>query len=144
MKLNRIITVVLACVLMLKLSWVSAGMVVITHSGLSIDSLEYKKLRYIYSIQIKHWDNTKLRVVALPPESDMHRVFASKLMRVTPHVLQRQWNRLRFSGIGKGPIVVKDEQEMIVTVMNTPGAIGYVSEEFDLSNVPVNKVRILK
>ncbi len=43
-----------------------------------------------------------------------------------------------FTGTGKPPTVVNSENDMYLRILNTPGAIGYVSAAY-----PVKDVRVL-
>jgi len=144
MKLNRAVKIFLITVLMCQCTFAAAGVVVISHPDLDMKSLGYKELRYIYSMQIKFWHGKKIQVVTLPSKKSIHQQFTSEKMVVTHHMLDRLWNRLKYSGIAAGPLVVENEQQMVNTVKNLPGAIGYVSDKYDLSGVSVNKVEIIK
>lgn len=144
MKLNRVIKIFLITVLMCQTTLAVAGVVVISHPDLNMKTLGYKELRYIYSMQIKFWHGKKIQVITLPSKNSLHQQFSTEQMVVTHHMLDRLWNRLKYSGIAAGPLVVENEKQMVNAVKNLPGAIGYVSDQYDLSGVSVNKVEIIK
>ena len=70
-----------------------------------------------------------VRVFVLGDKDDLHATFSKRILGVFPHQLRRAWNRQIFSGTGQAPEKVADQKEMLDRVTQTPGAIGYISEE---------------
>jgi len=96
---------------------------------------EYKvslnKTRAIFTMRQRFWPNgEKIKVFTLADEHPLHQVFTKTNLHMFPHQLRRVWDRIVFSGIGRVPIVVSGEEEMLEKVANTPNAIGYLSNEF--------------
>lgn len=99
----------------------------IAHESVPVTQVSLKELRAIYTMRLDHWKNDlKAQVFVLPSRSEVHQRFCKSVLQVLPHQLQAAWYRLVFSGMGRAPIEVKDEQAMIEHVRNTPGAIGYL------------------
>lgn len=95
----------------------------------------------VYAMQIKQWQSgVPVKVFTRSPKSDLHREFVISKLKIQPHQLERYWNRLIFTGTGRSPTVVDSEQEMIEMIINTPGAIGYISEKRLLGNLKVIQV----
>lgn len=46
-----------------------------------------------------------------------------------PYQLERIWNQITYSGQGDSPVIVGSQQALIEAVYDTPGAVGYASEE---------------
>ncbi len=114
---------------------------VIVHPKTSIKNLTLQSARAIFSMRLNRWqDNTSIIVFVLPDNNPIHRRFTKEKLSMLPHQLRRSWDRYVYSGTGMGPIEVKDEQEMLEKVMNTPGAIGYTNERF--INDKVRKISI--
>ena len=57
-----------------------------------------------------------------------------------PYQLERQWNRLTYSGIGEPPVVVGNVEEMKRMIAETPGSIGYLP---DTALTPEDKLNVL-
>lgn len=104
-----------------------AGQSVITHPSSIYDSLSLNQLRAIFSLRARAWpDGNKITVVVYKDDHPIHRGFMVSTLKMLPHQLRRQWDRYIYSGIGQGPVVVESMEDMLATINNTPGAIGYV------------------
>ncbi|MCG7947453.1 MAG: hypothetical protein N0C84_14020, partial [Candidatus Thiodiazotropha taylori] len=73
-------------------------------------------------------------------KTSQHADFSKHVLGVFPHQLRRAWNRQIFSGMGQAPMKVNTEAEMLEQIENTPGAIGYLSE--DKINERVRKLSV--
>jgi len=101
---------------------------VIVNSQAQIQKISPKTLLRIYSMQQKYWPNgKKIKVYTLSQLQTEHQNFVKKILKSQPYQLERHWKQLLFSGIGKPPIQLDNEQEMITKINSSPGAIGYVS-----------------
>jgi len=58
--------------------------------------------------------------------------------------LKRSWDILVFSGSGQAPSVAESTKEMLQKVSSTPGAIGYVPEDFPIEGAKISNVHILE
>lgn len=117
---------------------VQADTKVIVHPSVVSQTIDGHTLSRIYAMQLKNWDNGQsIKVFVLPSNSQTHRQFTLKKLKLQSHQLDRLWNRLIFTGTGRTPTVVKSELEMIEKVKTTPGGIGYVSDVLDVSGVKV-------
>jgi len=87
-------------------------------------------LREVFSGKMRHWPDGKLiKVVVLKSDSPLHQAFIQLRLRMFPYQVQRLWNKRIYSGRGDPPIVVNDINAMRAMVLNTPGAIGYLTPE---------------
>jgi len=87
-------------------------------------------LQRIYAMQVKNWaDGTPVRVFVLPSNHLLHRQFIIDNFAMAPHQFDRLWNRLLFSGTGRGPQLVASQQEMIAKINSTIGTIGYIEKK---------------
>lgn len=119
----------------------SHAMDVIANTSVPISELSKLELRAIYTMRLDRWNSgSEIRVFVLPQKDEMHQEFAKSVLQALPHQLQAVWYRLVYSGMGTAPIEVKNEQEMIERVSETPGAIGYVGKGNDVTNVRVIKI----
>ncbi|GAB6071002.1 hypothetical protein JCM30760_20990 [Thiomicrorhabdus hydrogeniphila] len=129
--------------LLLLLMWLGistsyAGTVVIVNPSVKTKEISPQSLGRIYAMQIKNWsDGQPVKVFTFPSNSKFHHQFVITQMKLQPHLLERLWNRLIFTGTGRTPTVVNNSQEMIQKVKETPGAIGYVTDSDVSSDVNV-------
>lgn len=99
-------------------------------SRTSVESLNQKSLRAIFSMRMQSWDDgSKVHVFVLPDDDAIHRQFVREVLRMFPHQLRRSWDRAIYSGMGEAPEVVASEEEMTRSLLSHPGAIGYLSED---------------
>mgnify|MGYP000272652643 CR=1 FL=1 len=103
---------------------------IVTHPQVTESSLTKSQLRRIYTMRQLRWSNNKaITVFVLPSQHVLHQRFAKERLQIFPYQLNRIWHKLTYSGLGVAPIIVKSEQELIQAVLETPGAIGYLSDE---------------
>jgi ABC-type phosphate transport system substrate-binding protein len=101
---------------------------VITSPDRDEPALSRAKLQAIYLMRVRQWpDGTPIRVFVLPESSAVHDRFAREKLGTYPYILRRAWDRLVFTGGGLAPEVVYSEEEMRQKVLNSKGAIGYLS-----------------
>ena len=87
-------------------------------------------LREVFSGKVRHWpDGNPIKVVVLGADSHLHQSFIRLRLRMFPYQVQRLWNKRIYSGRTNPPIIVNDIDMMRATVINTPGAIGYLPFE---------------
>lgn len=100
---------------------------VIAHASVSIDELSTSQIRRIFSMRQTSWpDQQAIVVYVLNNENVSHQSFSKHVLGMFPYQLERNWNKLVYSGLGEKPIKVRDEQEMLEKIRRQPGAIGYV------------------
>ncbi len=92
-------------------------------------------------MRMTSWPNgMPIRVFVLGDKNDLHADFSKRILGVFPHQLRRAWNRQIFSGIGQAPERVESEAEMRNRVAETPGAVGYLSE--DMINEQIRTIAV--
>ncbi len=112
---------------------------VVTHHQVIDQSLTKSQLRRIYTMRQLYWsDNSAITVFVLPSQHELHKRFAKERLQIFPYQLNRIWHKLTYSGLGVAPTIVDSEQELIQSVINTPGAIGYI-DDMTLSKVEQNQ-----
>tara|TARA_R110000787_G_scaffold270864_1_gene377906 strand:- start:250 stop:633 length:384 start_codon:yes stop_codon:yes gene_type:complete len=104
-------------------------------------SLSVNQLRRIYSMRQIHWKNgTPIVVYVLPSKNPLHQKFCKEQLRLFPYQLDRIWHKLTFSGYGVAPIEVATQQALIKAIKSTKGAIGYVENLSEVTDVNVIKI----
>lgn len=82
----------------------------------------------IFGMRLRRWeDGSQIKVFVLPDRHPLHIAFSKNILHVFPYQLRNAWDRLVFSGTGEEPTRVLSEQQMLIRVSSTPGAIGYLS-----------------
>lgn len=135
--LQRTIVAILLC-----FAAVQAGAVeLVVNADVPQQSLSRSLVRSIFSMRMTSWSNgMPIRVFVLGDKDEVHATFSKRILGVFPHQLRRAWNRQIFSGTGQAPEKVESEQEMRDKVSQTPGAIGYLSE--DMINEQIRTIAV--
>lgn len=124
-------------------SAVSAGeMRAIAHQSVTKTAMSKLELRRIFSRKQALWaDGQQVIVFVLPSKHKLHQRFSKEVLKIFPYQLDRIWNKLTYSGIGTGPIVVDTYEELLKAVSATPGAIGYGEDVVKGGNIHVISVK---
>ena len=114
---------------------------VITHPHNSLQSLNQTDLQLIFSLHKSYWpDGSPILLVVLPSTDKTHVDFVRTVLRMQPHQLERNWNRLIYTGRAPKPKEVSTIEEMKETVLKTAGTIGYLPQSKDTDHVHVISV----
>lgn len=101
---------------------------VIVNMSVNKTKINKRVLKSIFRMQLLTWpDGTPIKVFVLPGKNSTHVSFSKTVLNTLPHSLQRNWDKLVFSGTGESPVIVKSEEEMLKRIATTRGAIGYVA-----------------
>lgn len=101
----------------------------IVHADVQKQEFTKLELRRIFSRKQAFWpDGKPITVFVLSSKNELHQRFTKEILKIFPYQLDRIWNKLTYSGIGTGPVVVKSFEELLASVKSTPGAIGYGEE----------------
>lgn len=104
---------------------------VIVNQKVPQTNIRKNTLRAIFGMRLQAWsDGTPIVVFILQPKNQFHVHFSKKTLDVFPHQLERSWDRLVFSGTGQAPIIVRNQVDMLEKVARTPGAIGYIKQDY--------------
>jgi len=116
--------------------------IVIVNPEAQVQQITPRTLLRIYSMQKKYWPNgKKIKVYTLSHLQQNHQNFVKKILKSQPYQLERHWKRLLFSGIGKAPTQLENEQEMIEKINSSPGAIGYISRNTNVDSSLILEVQ---
>jgi len=114
---------------------------VITNISADTASVTTTQLRRIYSMRQVKWGNgVPITIFVLSSTHPTHQKFCKESLRLFPYQLDRIWNKLTFSGMGIAPTIVKTEEELIKAVKSTTGAIGYIENIDEVSDVNLLKI----
>ena len=108
----------------------NTSIVVIANQGVHEKSLTLGAVRSIFGMRLRSWKrDLPIRVFVFNDYNPVHIEFSKKVLGVFPHQLRWSWDRLVYSGTGQAPTYVKSAEEMLESVKNTPGAIGYINRD---------------
>lgn len=120
---------------------VTVAVDVITNISADTASVTTTQLRRIYSMrQIKWANGVPITIFVLSSENAAHQKFCKETLRLFPYQLDRVWHKLTFSGMGIAPTIVESEEALIKAVKSTTGAIGYVENIDEVSDVNLLKI----
>lgn len=107
----------------------SKAVTIIANTSIADSVLNKKSLRRIFIMRQTKWSSGEpIKVFVMKQNSDSHQAFCKSTLGLFPYQLERQWNKLVYSGLGEAPFVVDDDEHMLEQIASTPGAIGYVEE----------------
>lgn len=107
-------------------SVVQAAVVVVAHPG--VRKLDTATVERIYSGKVVELDGQAVVPVNLPPQHPLRRRFLKDFMQRDEPSYLAYWTVRRYVGKGAPPKEVGNPSEVILHVLNNPGAIGYVEE----------------
>ncbi|MDM7859270.1 hypothetical protein QTP81_01455 [Alteromonas sp. ASW11-36] len=119
----------------------SAEMRVIAHPDVTQNSVSQRQLRRIFSLKQRTWeDGSAISLIVLSSDNEQHIAFLRQQLQMFPYQLEREWNKLVYSGQASPPVVAVNNAEMRSLVASTPGAIGYLLTETTPTNVKIIEV----
>ena len=114
----------------------STNFQIVVNKDNSVNSLSKDEIKRIYTKKMTKWDNgDKIKPVDLQKTSEVRKKFTKDILNKSISAIKAFWQRQIFSGKGVPPPEKKSDEDVIDYVINHPGAIGYVSENADISSV---------
>lgn len=114
---------------------------IVANPGVSQESLDRSVVSDVFKGDKTQWDNgSKIHVVMLK-EGAVHEAFVQEIVGTTPEKLRDLWKKAVFTGTGTPPKILKTENDVIKTVAETEGAVGYVSESAPHEGVKIISVK---
>ncbi len=109
-------------------SWAATELIVIAHKDVALDKISPERMTQIYLRQQQNWpDGQAIQPIDLREGNSLRRAFYDQVIGRSPGQLRAFWARQSFTGMGLPPRQVDNDEEVTRLVLNTPGAIGYVS-----------------
>ena len=125
---NSIITILVALSIMAQSSF--ARSVVITSKSTDVNSLSAKEVKSLFLKKKKTLANgVKVVVGDQDGGSDIRKQFSKKVLGKSIKKLKSYWTKRVFSGKGKPPKVIGDDNAMKKWVATTPNSLGYIDEK---------------
>ena len=131
----------IAAVLLLALSAPTSAVDLVVNKDAPVQNMSLSMVRAIFSMRMTSWPGgMPIHVFVLGDKTPLHAEFSKQILGVFPHQLRRAWNRQIYAGTGQAPSKLESEEEMRKQVAETPGAIGYISE--DMINEQIRKIAV--
>jgi len=122
-------------------SLIAGEFLIVANPGVQQDGLDRDVISDIFRGDKTKWDNgSKISVIMLK-EGAVHLAFVQEILGTTPEKIRDLWKKAVFTGIGTPPKILKTEQDVIKTVAETEGAVGYVGESAPHEGVKIISVR---
>jgi ABC-type phosphate transport system substrate-binding protein len=112
--------------------------VIIVNPKNEVTTVDDKFLLEIFMKKTTRWSNKDIiQPVDLERDSFVRRKFSEGVLKKTVPEVKNFWQQRIFSGFDVPPPELPKDNDIIQYVLNHPGAIGYVSNDADTSNVKV-------
>ena len=128
---RRIQAMILGLILLFFSTNSLADLVVVVHPNNPNDELSRQTVINLFMGKSRQFpDGSDAVPFDLDRGTDARLAFISKLLKRTEAQVKAYWSRLVFTGRGKPPKSVEDEEELIEIVSTNPKAIGYLKQEY--------------
>lgn len=109
---------------------VFADVVVVMSSDSNINSLSQGQLQGIFLGKETFWGDGKRIILTTNPSGPSHREFLDRVVQQSPRRYSNYWKRAVFTGRGNPPKSFSNEEDLVRYIVDNPGAIGYVQEDW--------------
>ena len=93
-------------------------------------------LKAIFTRKRVFWNNgNRIHVFTKPVNSVEHRLFLTQWLGISSYRYKKLLNVQKYSGKNSGVRIVFSDHEMMVSLLNTPYAIGYVGDGTIVQNI---------
>jgi ABC-type phosphate transport system substrate-binding protein len=118
------------------------GFKVIVHPKNPITSIDRELLRGAFLKKETTWsDGETIRPVDLSSRSSVRELFTRTILKKTTAQLRTYWAQQIFSGKGVPPPEAANANDVVVYVLEHPGAVGYVPADVDPRGARVIEVK---
>jgi ABC-type phosphate transport system substrate-binding protein len=140
--LNGLITSLVLCVTIFS-SVANAEVVIIVSAKSTVMTLSADQIARIYLGKEDKFPNDQIAIPVDQQEGTAIRdEFYSKVAHKNPSQLSSYWAKLIFTGEGKLPKAIPDDNSVIKFVEKNSNAIGYIDEK-SLSRIVSKKIRVV-
>ena len=133
--LYSILTVLLIC--FLTSSSFGEDVVVVVNDDVPNTSLDAESLQRIYLGKKTRWIGGKKIVPVMLKSGNVHEAFVEEFLNKAVSQFNTYWKQAVFTGKGIPPKTFENESDLLEYVVETPGAIGYLSARTKRQGVKV-------
>lgn len=129
----------LRCILLIfYTSSLSASDIIIWREDLDTITIDRYSLQKIFTKKQSRWPNgLPIRVFIKPMDSVEHRDFVTNILGISIFTYQQLLDAQVYSGRSYSVVELLTDEQMIMTVEKTPGAIGYINYALYIGNKKV-------
>ncbi|MEO1021150.1 MAG: hypothetical protein AAFW89_01285 [Bacteroidota bacterium] len=110
---------------------------VVSSKDIKETELNKNEILDIYTLKKQNWSNgTRIRVVDFKGNNHLRSTFYDYLDIRIPSI-KRIWLKEQFTGKSLPPIIVKEVEDMLKIIRETPGTIGYIPADSLTSDLKV-------
>lgn len=133
----------IACWILWAVPSAMAQVAVIAHKEVPAEDISKERLLDFYSGESRWWTSDIPVIVFDFGEKGVTRDTFYKYLGRTSSRMKSIWLRRKLSGEGDPPASIEEEESLIASVMETPGAIGFVSQEAVQGNPDVKVLALI-
>lgn len=116
---------------------VFAEVTIIANQNVATDTISQDHLKHIFlGNRVKWQDGERIHFV-LSGDSSTHQAFLRSYVGRSSSQFQMHWRNMVFTGKGRMPRTLENNQAVIDFVANTEGAVGYVTSPPESNSVKV-------
>jgi ABC-type phosphate transport system substrate-binding protein len=136
---NRLAPALVAavCLVTVAPAFAWAEVVVVVNESVVDQQVARKELQRIYLGKRSTWDDKSTVVPVILKEGPVHEEFVEDVVGRSVHRFANYWRQMVFTGKGTPPTGFASEAEVVEFVKITPGAVGYVSPQAEVTGVKV-------
>jgi len=118
-----------AVILLMGKNSLAAEVAIIANPSVKEDTLNKSLLYDVYRGEVRTWeDGTKIKVWDLGEKGDVRDSFYD-FIGMRPSRMKSLWMRKLLTGEGDPPSEAETQEKMLKSIIDTPGAIGYVNKD---------------
>jgi ABC-type phosphate transport system substrate-binding protein len=142
MRRKALIFIFLGCfVISILLSAEPSSYKIIVNKSNSVTSMSKADISKLFLKKVTKWENDmKVLVVDQSENAEVRINFTKEILGKGVSAIKSYWQQQLFSGNATPPPTKDTDESVIKYVEENPGAIGYVSEDADVSDVKILKI----
>jgi len=120
----------------------NAQVAVIANKSIKVDKISKSELLDCYTGDMPKWDDgQKVYVFDIKPRAEIKDIFYKYLGKSSSR-MKSIWMKRMLSGDGEPPPALESEEQMLIKVEKTKGAIGFIS--YDKVNSKIKVIAIIE
>ncbi|NLA74995.1 MAG: hypothetical protein GX846_05965 [Deltaproteobacteria bacterium] len=122
-------------------SAVASDYIIIVNKSVQIDAISSMDAAQIFIGKKRSWENGETIVPVTLNGGSTHESFLKEVVNKSPLQFKTYWKNIVFTGKGQAIKAFDSENDLVSYIMNTKGAIGYISTDTPSSGVKKITVR---
>ncbi|MCW3805112.1 substrate-binding domain-containing protein [Plebeiibacterium marinum] len=136
--MKKLILLIILSITALSTEVMATSFKVIVNTSNNTNSISQKELALVFLKKHKKWDNgIEITPIDQKANANVRETFSTEVFNKKVAAIRSYWQKAIFSGMTTAPIEKDSDKEVVDYVKNNKGAIGYVSDDANLSGVKV-------